>query len=656
MPPFVARRRSYWALAAAASILATAATAQVPQIATPMGDHAVLQRDRPIILTGTAKPGDRLTVTLGTQSTRVRAAADGKWQAKLAPQPAGGPYRLDVTGSDGTTSASDLMVGDVWLCSGQSNMEYPLKAALNGQSLVDTAADPDIRLLSMPHRVGLTVDAPLPDRPAWQAATPASAADFSAACLLMVKALKAEAKVPMGAIDSSWGGTRIRPWIAAEDARKLPAAASPGTASDVDLLALYARDKTAAIRQYAAQWGEWWRGKTGDASGAEPWNAPDKRAWKPVPKIGVWQEYGDPQAAGSGGHMWFRNRFDLASTPSGDAVIDLGKVDEIDMVWINGVAIGSSFGWGSPRSYTFPASVLRQGSNEIIVSVADSWQTGGMIGPAESMRITPDGAAPVPLGTGWRYSVETADLGRAPRMPWESHAGVSTLYNGMIAPLGPIALKGVAWYQGESDTGMPGYDARMAALMAGWRRQFADPALPFIIVGLANFGSPATAPGESGWAVVRDEQRRAALVDGHAAIVTAVDIGEPTDIHPANKNDLAKRMAQAASVIAYGANLPASGPLPLRAQRMVGDIVVTFEGVTGALTAVSAAGPIGFELCAATRCRYAEARADSSTVRLEGDGQPVDRVRYAWADAPVVNLIDAAGLPAAPFALPISGD
>ncbi|UZK70263.1 sialate O-acetylesterase [Sphingomonas sp. S1-29] len=651
MMPSAVRRRCYWALAAASCAVAVGASAQVPTIATPMGDHAVLQRDRPIVVAGTAKPGERLTVKLGTQSLRVRAAADGAWQAKLAPQKAGGPYRLDVTGANGTASASDLMIGDVWLCSGQSNMEYPLKSALNGEGLVQAAGDPDIRLLSMAQRVGLTADEALPERPKWQAATSESAADFSAACLLMVKALKAEAKVPMGAIDSSWGGTRIRPWIAAADARKLP-----DTAADVDLLALYARDRTAAIRQYADQWGGWWRAKTGDAVGAEPWAAPDKRQWKPVPRIGVWQDYGDPQTAKSGGHVWFRNRFDLAAAPTGDALIELGGVDEIDVVWVNGVAVGSTFGWGSPRSYTVPASVLRQGSNEVIVSVGDSWQTGGMVGPAEAIRITPAGGAPVPLGKGWRYSVETADLGRAPRMPWESHAGVSTLYNGMIAPLGPIALKGAAWYQGESDAGMPGYDARMAALMAGWRRQFGDPQLPFVIVGLANFGAPPTTPQESGWAVVRDEQRRAALADGHAAIVTAIDIGEPTDIHPANKNDLAKRMAQAASVLAYGAKLPPSGPLPLHARHAGSDVVVTFEGVKGRLAASSAAGPIGFELCGPTSCRFAEARAQGSTVRLKGDGQPVDRVRYAWADAPVVNLFDEAPLPAVPFELPVGAE
>jgi sialate O-acetylesterase len=189
----------------------------------------------------------------------------------------------------------------------------------------------------------------------------------------------------------------------------------------------------------------------------------------------------------------------------------------------------------------------------------------------------------------------------------------------------------------------------MAALMAGWRRQFGVADLPFLIVGLADFGSAASKPVNSGWAVVRDEQRKAAVNDGHAAIVTAVDIGERTDIHPANKNELAARLARAATALAYGGSKSPSGPLVSGAKRDGADVVVSFSGVTGSLKAWSAAGPIGFELCAADGCRFANAVAQGNTVRLAGDGKPVERVRYAWADTPVVNLYDDAPLPAVPF-------
>ncbi|AHE53240.1 sialate O-acetylesterase [Sphingomonas sanxanigenens] len=642
------RRRPFLSACAAIGVAAPLAAAP-PRIDVPLGDHAVLQRDQIVVVTGSAAPHERLAVKLGAQRVDATADAQGQWRAELKPLKAGGPYRLDVTGAGGeTTTLSDLLVGDVWLCSGQSNMEYPLKAALNGSALVESAADPQLRLLTMAQRVAFSPDTPLPERPSWSAATPESAADFSAACFLMVKALKAEQRVPMGAIDASWGGTQIRPWIPAQQARALP-----GMAEDADLLGLYHRDPPAAMARFARRWGAWWRGKSGDAVGSEPWNAPDKRSWHPVPRIAAWEDWGVPETADFNGTIWFRQGFDLPQAPKGAAELDLGGIDELDVAWVNGVPVGSSFGWGTARRYTVPASALRAGRNEIVVAVSDSWATGGMLGPAEDMQIRPAGEMPIALGNGWRYSVQKPDLGRAPRMPWESHAGLSTLYNGMIAPLGPIGLKGVAWYQGESDAGLPGYDSRMAALMAGWRQQFRAPALPFVIVGLANFGPLTGAPVDSGWAVVRDEQRKAAAGDGHAAIVTAVNIGERTDIHPANKNELAKRMARAAAVLAYSDERPASGPLAVRAVRDGDDVLISFVGITGRLNASSAPGPIGFELCGAGRCRFARARIEGDRIRLNGDGAAVEQVRYAWADAPIVNLFDDAGLPAVPFALGI---
>ncbi|MGF7149960.1 sialate O-acetylesterase [Sphingomonas zeicaulis] len=623
--------------------------AEPPRVQLPMSDHAVVQRERPIAVSGTALPNERLSIKLAGRQSVVVADKQGHWRTDLRPLPAGGPYRLEVTAATGeTTTLDDLLVGDVWLCSGQSNMEYPLKAALNGSLLVENAADPHIRLLSMAQRVAYAPETPAAAQPGWMVASPESAAEFSAACFLMAKALKTEQHVPVGAIDSSWGGTRIRPWIPAQQARRLP-----GAADDIALLSLYNRDPAAAINRFADRWGTWWRGASGDARGSEPWNAPDRRNWRAVPRISAWEDWGLSETAALNGMVWFRQAFDLADPPSGPAVLDLGGIDELDIAWVNGIPVGSSFGWGTQRQYNVPASALRAGRNDIIVAVSDSWGTGGMLGPAAQMQVRASGGRPIPLASGWRFSLEKPLAEPVPRMPWESHAGLSTLYNGMVAPLGNAPIKGVAWYQGESDAGIAGYDDRLKALMAGWRQQFGDPALPFIIIGLANYGELASAPGESGWATVRDEQRRVAMQDEHAAIVTTVDIGEQTDIHPANKNELAKRMARAATALAYGGNLPASGPLATQAKSDGDDVLVSFAGVTGQLRASSAAGPIGFELCNANLCRFAQASIDGSSVRLRGDGAAVDRVRYAWADAPIANLFDDAALTPAPFQIMI---
>lgn len=647
------RRSGRWLLGgvAAAWLMGMAALALAdPVILTPMSARAVIQREAPIVVTGRADPRERLTVSLGGRSVRATADAAGAWRAVLPAMQAGGPHRLTVTGKGGAeASLEDLLVGDVWLCSGQSNMEFETRATLNGGGIVAGSADPEIRLLSIDHRVAFSADTPIEPRPAWAAAGPDSVAGFSAACYLMVKQLKAEREVPMGAIDSSWGGTQIRPWIPAQDA-----AALPGVGEDATLLALYARDSAAATGRFAERWGVWWRGLSGDSAGQEPWNAPDRRQWKPVPKIGFWEQWGVPEMASLNATVWFRRTVELPATSAGAATLELGGIDELDTVWVNGVAVGSSFGWGSPRSYPVPAGVLRAGANEIVVAVTDSYGPGGMNGPVETMRLVPAAGAAMPLGTGWRYSIASEPGSTAvPRVPWESHAGLATLYNGMIAPLGPIALKGVAWYQGESDVGKPGYDKRMAALMAGWRRQFGVPDLPFLIVGLADYGAPPLAPVDSGWGVVRNEQRLAAKNDPHAAIVTAVDIGERTDIHPANKNTLADRLVRAANVVAYGDKGAASGPLIDSAVLQGSDVVLRFTGVTGALHAWNAAGPIGFELCGAGACRFAEGRAMGDRVVLKGDGRPVERVRYAFADAPVVNLYDEVPLPVVPFEIAV---
>ena len=624
-----------------------------PRILTPMSAHAVLQRDRPIIVEGAADAGEGVTVTLGGASATATADAKGHWRATLPAMAATAtPLTLTATGKDGAVDTmDDLLVGDVWLCSGQSNMEYPTKQALNGEGLVKGAANDRIRLLDIAHHVGLSADEPLEKRPVWAAVSPASVADFSAACYLMVKDLAAKANVPMGAIDSSWGGTKILPWIAATDARKLP-----GLSADADLLALYARDHAAGLRAFGDRWGDWWRKASGTKRGQEPWNAPDRLNWTPVPKFGPWEEWGVPELADYNGLVWFRQGFDLAQAPTGDGVIELAGIDELDTVWVNGVVVGATFGWGDWRRYTVPRSALKKGRNEIVVGLGDTYGPGGMFGPGDRIQFTPAGGQPIPLGTGWRYSVYKANDQSYPRSPWESHAGLGTLYNGMIAPLGPIGLKGVAWYQGESDVGRADYGDRLAALMTGWRRQFQSPELPFLIVQLANFGAPPVKIENSAWAALRETQRLAVLGDAHAALATTIDIGVRNDIHPADKNELAKRLVFAQGRLEAGDRANASGPMIASAIRAGGEVVLRFDGVQGALHAWSAGSPIGFELCDASACRYANASVNGAEVRL-ADARPGDvRVRYAWADAPVVNFYDEAPHPVVPFEAVITGN
>jgi sialate O-acetylesterase len=641
------RRAARLLAAAAAAVVATAGEA-APRLDPIFSDHAVLQRERPITVWGRADPGERVRVSLGAARRAAKADRAGRWQVAFPAMKAGGPYRLAVAGRSGAGSAADdLLVGDVWLCSGQSNMEFPVARALNGDAEAASANDPEVRLLHVPQRTSVTAEPALPGDTAWRALTPATARDFPAACWFMVRELRRHEKVPFGMIGASWGGTRIRPWMDEAAAR------AAGGAEDAELLALYRRDPAAAGRRFGEIWGRWWRSVSGDAEGTEPWRNANRLEWRPFPSISIWEGWGDPAFAEFNGHVWARKRFTLtADEAAAGGTLSLGVIDDLDMTFVNGVGVGSQFGWSNPREYRLAPGVLRAGENEVLVNIGDSWGAGGFQGGAERLSLTLSGGAARPLGEGWDYSVVPARYGSGPRAPWDSHAGLSTIYNAMIAPLGRYGLTGVAWYQGESDVGVPDYDARLAAMMASWRRQFAAPKLPFLIVGLANFGAPNAVPQASGWAALRDEQRQAAARDAHAALVVAMDLGERADIHPPNKQEVGRRLAQAARALVYGERgLAASGPEVARATRAAGSIVVDFTGVTGRLTTYSGARATAFELCGETQqsCRWADATAAGSRVVLADDGKPATRVRYAWGEGAVVNLYDEAGLPAGPF-------
>lgn len=635
------------ALAAAASLAGLAAPAAAAPLLHPLfSDHSVLQRGRPIRIWGTAGPGERVTVTLGGATGAVTAGRDGAWTAELPAMKAGGPYRLEASGAGGArVAAEDVLVGDVWLCSGQSNMELPVSRALNSDSEISGARDGGMRLLTVPHRTAARPAADPGAKLAWSPASPDSVESFSAACYFMARELRGSERVPIGAIAATWGGTAIRPW--------LDEAGSRAAAGDeVDLLALYRRDPVAANLRFGERWQAWWRGRRS----SEPWRDSSALAWKPMPKIAYWEDWGDPAFERFNGMVWARKTVTLtADEAARPATLSLGVIDEIDETWVNGVAVGNTFGWDVARDYKLPTGLLHAGDNVILVSLLDSYGYGGFQGPAEALRLAFAGGPAKALGEGWLYSVAPSGLGDPPRPPWDAAAGLSLIHNGMIAPLAPYGLAGVAWYQGETDAGAPeGYAEKLGALMRGWRREFAAADLPFLIVGLANYAAPAPRPGESGWAEIRDAQRRAVERDPRAALVAALDLGDRTDIHPANKQEVGRRLARAARALAYGGSEPA-GPRALAARRSGRDVVVEFGGTTGRLQTWSGAGALGFELCgaAAGSCRFAAATPEGKAVRISGDGLPATRIRYAWADSPVVNLYDEAPLPPNGFELPI---
>ncbi|RUN78503.1 9-O-acetylesterase [Sphingomonas sp. TF3] len=621
-----------------------------PTVGGLLSDHSVVQRNQPIVVTGEAIAGEPVTVVLAGQSAQARAARDGRFRVTLPPLPAGGPYDVLVMAPSGTTALHDVLIGDVYLCSGQSNMELPVERAQNAMGAIMGGADDQLRLVTVAKRTSTTARDRFAQQPSWSAADAKTTGSFSAACFYMVQALRKVAKVPIGAIHSSWGGSQIAAWMG-EDAQR-----AAGRGAQADLLALYARDPAAAERTASAAWESWWRDKTGDTRGHEPWQPDAALDWQPVPKIAFYEDWGVPALQTYLGMLWYQKTITLTPEQARQmATIAIGAIDDADRTWINGKPVGGRGGWDA-RMYSVPAGTFVAGRNVITVNVENAYATGGMPGPADAMKLTFADGSIVPIADGWRYAIAKRVLGTSPRVPWDEITGAGTIYNAMIAPLGQTALAGVAWYQGESDTDIPGYADRLKAMMSEWRRQVAQPHLPFAIVSLAGFGTPSIAPGESGWARVRDDQRKVAQDDGHAAVAVTLDLGDPLDIHPGEKHEVGQRLARAMGALVYGQTMSASGPQPLEAtQDTAGNVTVTFAGVTGALHTRSTNQAIGFELCGPEvgSCRYARATVTGNHATLFADNRPVTRVRYAWADFPVVNVVDDAQLPAGPFELRI---
>ena len=592
------------------------------------------------------------------RSAQTKVGTDGHWSLALAAvESGGGPYDLTAQSSSGANqSAHDVLVGDVFLCSGQSNMEMAVLRAGDSHGEINKPANDTIRWLNVEHAVANTPQATFASPVSWKISTPDTVADWSAVCLFFARELQPTVHVPIGLIQSTWSGSNIRPWISA---RTLHAGGQyePG----LSVLATYSKDTAAGQRQLAGQWEQWWRTTSGDKTGAEPWAVESSAGWRTAPPaLGDWRTWGDPELTAFTGMVWFRTEFSLTAAQvkslKQPATLSLGKINQVDETWLNGRALGNTFGYETPRTYDLPPAMLHAGTNVLVVNVLSTYGVGGLLngGPDRTIHL-PNGDT-IPLNGTWHYRVVPKKLGNPPRAPWESVGGLTTLYNAMIAPLGSYGLRGALWYQGESNTSeYQSYQGLLSGMMTDWRRQFGSD-LPFLIVQLPNFGPFAAAPGESDWAGLREAERLAVKGDPHAGLAVTIDVGEPHNLHPTDKQDVAKRLAHAARNVIYGDSTPPSGPTPLRATRNGQEVIVEFGDIETGLVVYGHDEPIGFELCgdAPASCRFARAGLSGSQVKLTVPaGTSPTRVRYLWADSPICTLFDSSGIPPGPFELRI---
>ncbi len=647
----LARRAAPALLALGAATISNPAAAAPPLLARIFGDHAVLQRDRPITLWGHAAPDGVVTVALGDGHATAKADAAGRWQTVLPAMPAGGPYALSVTAGADTQQLSDILIGDVYLCGGQSNMEFPARQSTGAWGGLAPRPEPMLRYVHIEHD---SAPAPRDDlaKPAiWHIIDATSAGDSSAVCFYMARALQHDLKVPVGFVDSDWGGTTIQGWIS-------PAALStvPAYAAGVRTVGLLATDPAAARGAEAQRSEAWWRTNDPRWSSERRWSDPafDDAAWPTMEPAGPWKQAGIPALADFEGVVWLRKTLTLTAEQAAAADrLLIGPIDTFDTIWVNGRWIGGNGIAWYWRDDAIPAGTLHAGRNVIAVRVLGAGDLTGQ--PGDRVIRLKDGGT-VPLAGPWTYQLGAPLKGLTPpSAPWDVPTSLSTLYNGMIAPIARYGFRLAAWYQGESNVGdTAGYATLLPLLMRDWRQHMNAPALPFLVAQLAAYGAPASKPGESGWAELRDVQARAVRADAHAGLAVTLDLGDRYDIHPTQKRIVGERLARAARAVAYGDPTAPGGPDVASVTRSGSDLVVAFRGAR-ALRAYGADTAIGFEACAGKACRFVAGTIDANRIVLRGAATPgTDRVRYAWADAPYVNLYDANDLPAVPFEWPVA--
>ena len=620
-----------------------------------IGDNMVLQRGVKVRIWGKANAGERITVTFDRKSVNTVADAQGRWQVWLGPLKAGGPSELTIKG-DNVLTIKNVLVGEVWICSGQSNMEWALVNTVDGAEAVAQANYPEIRLFTVEHNTATSALEDVQGR--WVVTTPEDAGSFSAVGYFFGREIYQQVKVPIGLINTSWGGTPAEAWTALEALRS-----SPELKPILDRYesSLNAGPQTKqAYERALAEWEEknlyLDSENKGEAQGyADP--ATSTVDWS---KMDLPKQF---ETAGLliDGVVWFRKVVDVPATWAGrDLVLNLTAIDDYDITYFNGKKIGSTGretpnSYMVPRKYVVPGSLVRSGQNVIAVRVFDRAGEGGF-GRGGEMSLRGAGGEEISLRGDWSYKVELAlepkrpDWGSRPEPVGASNQNSpGVLYNAMLAPLVPFSIRGAIWYQGESNAGRAyQYRTLFPTMIRNWRSVWGYD-FPFYFVQLPNWRARQDQPGESDWAELREAQAMT-LREPRTGMAITIDVGDGDDLHPRNKLDVGRRLATLALANVYGKEIIPSGPLFDRFKVEGNKVRISFKYGQGLKT--SDGGPVkGFAIAGADRrFVWAEARIEGDTVVVSTPGiqKPV-AVRYGWADNPLVNLYNKAGLPASPF-------
>lgn len=623
-------------------------------VADIFSDNMVLQAEIPVNIWGTGDPGSRVSVQFRNQEKTVRVERDSTWKTVFDPLTYGGPDSLVISSGPHRTIFHNVLVGEVWICSGQSNMEMPMIsgwARLNhaGEE-VRNATYPEMRLFTVGRNIAFQpVDTLVSE--GWKECNPQSVRDFSATAYFFGRKIHRELGVPVGLINASWGGTVAEAWTSAgslkdiEDFSEQVELIAAKAAGRDSLLAAYIRD-TRKMEQEIKELDEGIAdGDTIFATGkVDTWD------WLTLDLPRMWEE---TELGVFDGSAWFVREVELSpSMAESDLTLCYSAPDDWDQAWVNGVKVGESRAWDVPREYEIPEGVALAGTNSIVIRIMDTGGGGGFMGEATQFALKSSRGQSMPIATGWKAKkgFDFKDVKTIPVSPFDPNQP-TVLFNGMIHPLVPFTIRGGIWYQGESNAGKAfQYRRLFQALIADWRQVWGQGDFPFFFVQLANYLRRNETPVEDTWAELREAQVMALALPNTGMAVT-IDIGDALNIHPGNKQDVGNRLAFNALAITYGQGIPYSGPL-YAGMEIHGSVVeLTFDHVYDGLKTADGGELKGFSICGKDReflWAEAEITGERVQVRAPGIGEPV-AVRYGWSSNPECNLVNSANLPASPF-------
>jgi sialate O-acetylesterase len=609
-------------------------------------DNAVLQCDTRVPVWGAGRDGEKITVTFAGQNVST-VATNGAWEIWLQPMaPSATPQTLTVRG-DTTSEITNVLVGEVWVASGQSNMERQLGVRSGQKPIADwerevTAANtPQIRQFYVPQTTSFTPQKMVEGN--WSVCSPATVTNFTAVGYFFARDLFAARRVPIGIIHGSWGGTPAEAWASEAALQNIPEFVSQ--LADLKKLAA---DPELARRETQAKQAAWYQQVDPGSKPDAAWRAADLGTgdWKTMTLPANWENAGYPDFDGV---FWFRRSFELPENWAGsDVELHLGAVDDNDTTWVNGEKVGATFVWDRPRVYRVPGRLLKRGGNVIAVRVLDTGGNGGLWGGDDSMRLLFAAGGKtnsISLADSWlcRQSVSLKAVGWPPADVSQSPNAPAVLYNGMIAPLLPYAMRGVIWYQGEANVGRERqYRTLFPAMIADWRRAWGEGDFPFLFVQIAPYRDMTPE--------IREAQLLSLKQTKNTAMAVTIDCGDADDIHPARKQPVGARLALAARALAYGETIEYSGPVFASVTMEGTNAVLHFTHSGGGLVA-KGGELIGFTIAGADKIFHpAQAKIVGETIVVNSPGvlQPA-AARYGWANVPEGNLFNRAGLPASPF-------